>query len=87
MDRAEDAIKEINADKIYTSKEFKKLRDNFTVGISLLCSSLYIVSLKQGRCNEGFNAEHIAFAFCISNLNIPAKIRICLLYTSDAADE
>jgi len=30
MDRAEDAIKEINADKIYTSKEFKKLRDNFT---------------------------------------------------------
>ena len=30
---------------------------------------------KQGRCNEGFNAEPIAFAFCISNLNFPPKIR------------
>ena len=31
--------------------------------------------IKQGRCNEGFNAEPIAFAFCISNLNFPPKIR------------
>ena len=24
-----------------------------------------IIKLKQGRCNEGFNAEPITFAFCI----------------------
>ena len=30
---------------------------------------------KQGHCNEGFNAEPIAFAFCIPNLNFPPKIR------------
>lgn len=30
MDKAESSIAEINADKIYTSKEFKKIRDNFT---------------------------------------------------------
>ena len=30
---------------------------------------------EQGRCNEGFNAEPIAFAFCISNLNFRPKIR------------
>ena len=30
---------------------------------------------KQGRCNEGFNAEPIAFAFCILHfaLIFPAK--------------
>jgi len=30
MDKAEASIAEIHADKIYTSKEFKKIRDNFT---------------------------------------------------------
>ena len=41
-----------------------------------------IESQKKGSCNKGFNAEPIAFAFCIlhfafciSNLNFPPKIR------------
>lgn len=34
MDRAEAVIVEVNADKIYTSKEFKRIRDNFSVGPS-----------------------------------------------------
>ena len=38
-------------------------------------TALHNYNNKQGRCNEGFNAEPIAFAFCISNLNIPPKIR------------
>jgi len=29
MDRAEKAIDQVNADKIYTSKEFKRIKDNF----------------------------------------------------------
>ena len=35
-----------------------------------ICTNAPIIAMeKQGRCNEGFNAEPIAFAFCISNLN------------------
>jgi len=30
MDRAEASIAQVNADKIYTSKEFKRIKDNFT---------------------------------------------------------
>lgn len=30
MDRAEKAIAQVNADKIYTSKEFQRIKDNFT---------------------------------------------------------
>ena len=33
MDKADKAITEVHADKIYTSNEFKKVKENFTVGV------------------------------------------------------
>ena len=32
MDKADNAIKDVVADKIYTSEEFKKVKDVFAVG-------------------------------------------------------
>ena len=32
MDKTENAIKEVVADKIYTSEEFKKVKETFAVG-------------------------------------------------------
>ena len=34
MDKADNAIKDVVADKIYTSEEFKKVKDVFAVGLT-----------------------------------------------------
>ena len=34
MDKADNAIKDVVADKIYTSEEFKKVKDVFAVGMT-----------------------------------------------------
>ena len=56
MDKADNAIKDVVADKIYTSEEFKKVKDVFAVGawqhdywtiVFLFLCSQYILSSKM----------------------------------------
>ena len=51
MENVEKAISRIMADKVYTSAEFKRERDNFHVRFSL--SSALFISVIQGEIDQG----------------------------------
>ena len=51
MENVEKAISRIMADKVYTSAEFKRERDNFHVRFSL--SLALFISVIQGKIDQG----------------------------------
>ena len=46
MDKTEKAIADVVADKIYTSAEFKKVKEIFTVSTTTLCANLMDLNTK-----------------------------------------
>ena len=55
MDNAEKSIEQVNADQIYTSKQFKRIKDNFQVTqesfpVFRLATEKTVLNLKLFKC-------------------------------------